>query len=92
MTTKLEYIASLKLENPTLRIGDNEKGYKTLSSAEYDAKISEWADNRVKEEADTAAKALADATFAKDRADGLAKLELAGLTIAQAEAVARKKP
>ena len=36
--------------------------------------------------------AVVAATFAKDRADGLAKLELAGLTIAQAEAVARKKP
>ena len=39
-----------------------------------------------------AANVLATATYEKDRADGLAKLELAGLTPAQAEAVARKKP
>ena len=39
-----------------------------------------------------AAKVTADATFAKDRADGLAKLQAVGLTLAQAEAVARKKP
>ena len=40
-----------------------------------------------------AAKAAEEVTFAKDRADGLAKLQAAaGLTLAQAEAVARKKP
>ena len=38
------------------------------------------------------ARLAADATYAKDRADGLAKLEAVGLTPAQAEAVARKKP
>ncbi len=31
-------------------------------------------------------------TFTKDRADGLAKLEALGLTLAQASAVARKRP
>lgn len=36
------------------------------------------------------ARVTADAAFTKDRADGLAKLEAAGLTPGQARAVARK--
>ena len=45
MTTKSEIIARLKTEYPTLKVGDDEQGYKDLSAAEYDAQIATWADN-----------------------------------------------
>lgn len=50
MTTKAQMITLLKEENPTLRVGNEENGYTELSSAEYDAVISEWADARLLKE------------------------------------------
>ena len=47
MITKTEIIAELKLEYPTLRVGDEETGYTELNAKEYEAQISEWADNRL---------------------------------------------
>ena len=62
MTTKSEIIAQLKNKYPTLKVGDDERGYTDLNSAEYEAQIAEWADNeyksvteKVKAEADKAA-------------------------------------
>jgi hypothetical protein len=45
MTTKAEIIARLKTEYSTLKVGDDEQGYKDLSSVEYDAQIAQWAEN-----------------------------------------------
>lgn len=73
MTTKAEKIAALKAENPTLKIGDDERGYTDLGAAEYEATISMWADNELAQEAETA-KAEADKAAAQ------AKLAALGLT------------
>jgi hypothetical protein len=54
MTTKAVAIAALKLEYPTLRSGDDEQGYTDLSPADYEATISQWADNQLADEAKTA--------------------------------------
>ena len=59
MTTKTEKIAALKTEYPTLRVGDDERGYTDLSAADYEATIAAWADNQLAEEA-AAIKAEAD--------------------------------
>ena len=46
----------LKVEFPTLQIGDEDKGYTELSADEYEAQIAEWADARLaKEQAKTEA-------------------------------------
>ena len=67
MTTKAEAIKALKLENPTLRSGDDERGYEDLSLADYEATIEFWADNQLADEADKA-------KAATDKAALLAKL------------------
>ena len=51
MTTKIEIIAELKLANPIIYVGDNEQGYTELNAKEYEAQISQWADNRLEYEA-----------------------------------------
>ncbi len=48
MTTKSEIIAQLKTQYPTLKVGDDERGYTDLTSAEYEAQIAEWAENEYK--------------------------------------------
>lgn len=47
MTTLKEMIEIIKAENPTLRVGDDERGYTQLSADEYEATIAEWAANRL---------------------------------------------
>ena len=59
MTTKTEIIETLKLEFPTLRIGDEERGYTELGVDEYEATIAQWADNCLAKEAALAAEELA---------------------------------
>ena len=51
MTILNEIIATLKAENPTLQVGDDERGYTRLSDADYEAKIAEWAEARLAKEA-----------------------------------------
>jgi hypothetical protein len=65
MKTKEEIITELKLEFPTLRIGDDDNGYINLSTEEYEATIAEWADGRLeriarKAEAEAQAQAKAE--------------------------------
>ena len=55
--TKNEIIAELKDKNPTIREGSDQQGYTELSAEEYEARISEWADNILAREAAEAAKA-----------------------------------
>jgi len=82
MTTKTEMVATLKTENPTLRQGDDEAGYETLSSLDYNIIISDWADNRLaKEKAAIAAELQAEAK-ATQKAALLARL---GITADEAK-------
>jgi hypothetical protein len=50
MTTKAEAIEALKIEYPTLRVGDDEQGYTDLNALEYEATIEAWADNLIAEQ------------------------------------------
>jgi hypothetical protein len=59
MTKKTDMIEILKAENPTLRIGDEERGYTDLDVDQYEATIAQWADNRLAKEAALAAEELA---------------------------------
>ena len=66
MKTKQEIIADLKLEFPTLRIGDDDNGYTDLSAEEYETTIAQWADGkleRIAREAAEQAKATAKAAL-----------------------------
>ena len=67
MKTKLEIIAELKAEYPTLRSGNDEQGYENLSPTDYDATIEGWASNQFAEQ-----NAIAQAQA--DKAALLAKL------------------
>ena len=50
MTTKQEMINLLKIEFPTLRVGDDDNGYTELSADEYETQIAQWADVRLAKE------------------------------------------
>jgi hypothetical protein len=83
MTNKQEIIESLKLQFPTLRVGDEDKGYTELSSEQYEAQILEWADAKI--EADLKiAEAQAKATA---KAAAQAKLAALGLTVEDLQAL-----
>ena len=77
MTTKAEKIAELKIQYPTLRIGDEDNGYTDLDAAEYEATISAWADNLLAKEAEAALEAKAET-------DKAALLKRLGITAAEA--------
>jgi hypothetical protein len=78
MTTKAEAIAAFKLQDPTLRSGDDERGYEDLNLADYEAEIERWADNQLADEA-MAAQIEADATAKAEL------LEQLGITEEQAK-------
>ena len=78
MTTKAEMIAIIKAENPTLQVGDDERGYTQLSAADYEAQIAQWAENRLAKEA----KAAEAEQAASDKTALLAKL---GITADEAK-------
>ena len=67
MKTKIEIIAELKAQYPTLRSGNDEQGYENLSPADYEATIDGWAENQFAEQ-----NAIAQAEA--DKAALLAKL------------------
>ena len=46
--TKSELITQFRQEHPTLKVGSNETGYTTLSNAEYEQTLSDWADAQLK--------------------------------------------
>ena len=73
MTNKTEKIAELKTLYPAIKIGSDETGYTELTADDYEARISEWADNLLAKE-----QAEADAIAAKESA--VTKLEALGLT------------
>jgi hypothetical protein len=78
--TKAQIVARLKNEYPTLKIGDDERGYTNLSSAEYEKTISQWADNELAAEA---AKIEADSV----KAAAQAKLGALGITVEDLKAI-----
>ena len=80
MTTKTEMIEIIRAENPAgLRIGSDETGYTDLTPAEYEAQITEWAENRLANEAKVAAD-LADAEALETaKADAVDKLTALGI-------------
>ena len=85
MTTKKEMIEIIKAENPTLQIGDDQKGYTQLSNEEYDAVINEWATARLaKEKIKLEAQAQAQETQAK-QTERQSILERLGLTADEAQ-------
>lgn len=66
MTTKAEFIAQLKIENPVIREGNEADGYREFTAREYDAQISAWADKLIADEiATTQADAEKAAILAK---------------------------
>ena len=74
MSTQKEMIEIIKAENPTLQVGDDERGYTQLSAADYEAQIAEWANARLAKEAKAAADKAAAEQAATDKAALLAKL------------------
>jgi hypothetical protein len=72
MTTLNEIIEIIKAETPTLQIGDEEQGYTQLSSADYEAQVAQWAENRLAKEAKIAAEE-AEAGGGGDTAAGVSK-------------------
>ena len=54
--TKVELVAQFKKDYPTLHIGNDEDGYRDMTEAEYDAMIEQWADNKLIELSEIAAK------------------------------------
>ena len=72
--TKQDKIAAFKAQYPTLRVGSDEVGYTELNAEDYEAKISEWADNEIATEAE----------LAKAEADKAALLAKLGITEAEA--------
>jgi len=51
MKTKTQIIKELKLQFPTLRLGDDAAGYTNLLVEEYEATIEQWADAKLAKEA-----------------------------------------
>jgi hypothetical protein len=76
MSTLNEMIEIIKAENPTLQVGDDERGYTQLNAADYEAQITEWAENRLAKNAKIAADEAAAEQAASDKAALLTKLGL----------------
>ena len=82
MSTLKEMIEIIKAENPTLQVGDDEQGYTQLNAADYEAQITEWAENRLAKNAKIAADEAAATQAATDKTALLAKL---GITADEAK-------
>lgn len=81
MTTLNEMIEIIKAENPNgLRVGDDEQGYRDLTSEQYSEQVTEWATNRLaKLTAQEEAEAAKIAATAKLAALGLTPDDLKAL-------------
>lgn len=83
MKIKQEIINELKLEFPTLRVGNDDNGYTDLSAEEYETTIAQWAEGkleRIAREAEVEAKAEA-------KVAAQAKLAALGLTVEDLQAL-----
>ncbi len=75
MTTLNEMIEIIKAENPKIQVGNDEAGYTDLTPAEYEARVAEWAQNRLDKEAKQAeAQAVVEAKL-----DAMDKLTALGI-------------
>jgi hypothetical protein len=54
MKTKQEIIEELKIESPTIKVGNDQDGYVELSTQEYETMILERADARLAKQAQAA--------------------------------------
>jgi hypothetical protein len=80
MKTKQEIIDLLKIENPVLRVGNDNDGYTELSADEYEAIIVERADAILaKEQATAEAKTLREFKISAYEKLGLSASEIAAL-------------
>ncbi len=80
MKTKLQIIAELQNEYPTLKVGNDDDGYTDLSASEYKATIEAWADNLIAEQkAETEKQEARQAVEAKLSALGLTANDLKAL-------------
>jgi hypothetical protein len=78
MTTLNEVIEIIKAENPTIQLGDDDKGYTQLNAADYEAQILEWANARF-------AKLQKAEELEKAEADKAALLAKLGITADEAK-------
>jgi hypothetical protein len=78
MTTLNEVIEIIKAENPTIQLGDDDKGYTQLNAADYEAQILEWANARF-------AKLEKAAELEKTEADKAALLAKLGISADEAK-------
>jgi hypothetical protein len=46
MKTKLQIIADIRAENPTIQTGDDDQGYTQITGDAYEAIILDWAEAR----------------------------------------------
>jgi hypothetical protein len=81
MTKKSDLVVKLKSEYPTIKEGSDESGYTELVGEDYDAKISEWADNLLAKESQTIADKVQAEKSQNDKAALLTKL---GITAEEA--------
>ncbi len=87
MTTLADAISALKTQHPTLKIGGDEVGYTDLSSADYDATITQWAQAQLDAEQRVADNLAADKAISDARTSGITHALSLGFTQAQAEAM-----
>lgn len=74
MTTLNEIIETIKAENPTLKTGNDDDGYRELSEEEYAYTISQWAEARLEQQIKIQKEEEAKAAKAHERAALLARL------------------
>lgn len=80
MKTRAQIIQELKLQFPTLKLGDDDAGYTDLSSEEYEATIEQWADAKLaKETAKLEAEQLRQTKISAYQKLGLSEAEIEAL-------------
>jgi hypothetical protein len=92
MTTLNEMIEIIKAETPTLQIGDEEQGYTQLSSADYEAQVAQWAENRLAKEAKIAAEEAEAQAVATAKLEAIEKLTALGIDPKALGLVIEEKP
>ena len=79
MTTLNEIIAIIKAETPVMQVGDEERGYTQLSATDYEAQITQWAENRLAKETKIAAEEAEAQAVATAKLDAIEKLTALGI-------------
>jgi hypothetical protein len=92
MTTLNEMIAIIKAENPSLQVGDDEQGYTQLSETDYEAQITQWAENRLAKEAKIEAEEAEAQAIATAKLEAVEKLTALGIDPKALGLVIKEKP